>query len=75
MEQLNRHFEPVYSAFSIVDVLNKFRDDMKKLNMSSHKVWNYFFLNVIALDKHRSQSVKDNVYRLLEKRINARGQM
>lgn len=71
-EHLERHFETACRSFLLLDVLIKFREDVKKLNMSSEFVCNYFLLNVIVLDRLRSQTIKDNVYRLMEKRIKSR---
>ncbi|CAG2190991.1 PTGR3 [Mytilus edulis] len=68
-EHLERHFETACRSFLLLDVLIKFREDVKKLNMSSEFVCNYFLLNVIVLDRLRSQPIKDSVYRLMEKRI------
>lgn len=70
-EHLDRHFESVYASFTLLEVMNKFKEDVKKLNIPQDLICNYFILNVIMLDKLRTQTVKDNVYSLMKKRIRA----
>ena len=68
-EHLTAHFETVFKTFHLLDVMNRFSENMGKVNGYRQLL---LFLNVIVLDRLRSDVVKDTVYLLLEKRAKAK---
>lgn len=72
-EHLDMLFEKVYESFHRLDVLKKFSENVKRLNLSSDVISQYFFMNVIMLDKLRSTVTKVNVNQLMEKKIKLKG--